>query len=53
MENYKLKRNIKHFKSIYIYIKKEKPITKSGDFEIKKQKFHQHKRSISIKIYRY
>ena len=27
----------------------EKTITKVGDIEIKKQKFHQHKRPISIK----
>ena len=28
----------------------EKTIMKFGDIEIKKQKFHQHKRPISIKI---
>ena len=31
------------------YIKIEKTIIKFGDIEIKKQKFHQHKRPISIK----
>ena len=28
----------------------EKTILKFGDIEIKKQKFHQHKRPVSIKI---
>ena len=28
----------------------EKTILKLGDIEIKKQKFHQHKRPVSIKI---
>ena len=31
------------------YIKKEKRIIKFDDTEIQKQKFHQHKRPISIK----
>ena len=31
----------------------EKTIIKFGDSEIQKQKFHQHKGPISIKIYRY
>ena len=31
------------------HIKIEKAIVKSGDIEIQKQKFHQHKRPISIK----
>ena len=31
------------------YIKMEKTIIKFGDIEIEKQKFHQHKRPISIK----
>ena len=31
------------------YTKIEKAIVKSGDIEIQKQKFHQHKRPISIK----
>ena len=30
-----------------------KKIIKFGDIEIKKRKFHQHKRLISIKKYRY
>ena len=32
------------------YIKMEKQLIKFGDIEIKKQKPHQHKRPISIKI---
>ena len=32
-----------------VYIKIEKTIKKTGDIEIEKQKFHQHKRAISIK----
>ena len=32
-----------------IYIKIEKTVIKLGDIEIQKQKFHQHKRPISIK----
>ena len=44
VENYKLK------KYKYILWKKlEKTITKFSDIEIKKQKFHQHKRPISIR----
>ena len=31
----------------------EKTVIKFGDAKIEKQKFHQHKRSISIKEYRY
>ena len=46
MENYKLKRNTKFFESTY----KNGKITKFGDIEIQKQKFHQHKLPISIKI---
>ena len=46
MENYKLK-TYKNF--LKLYTKIEKLITKFGDVEIKKQKFHQHKRHISIK----
>ena len=46
---------------IYIYIykvfpgiyKKGKTVIKFGDIEIERQKFHQHKRLISIKKYRY
>ena len=35
---------------IYIYIHKwEKAIKKFGDIKIEKQKFHQHKRLVSIK----
>ena len=30
----------------------QKTITKLGDIEIEKQKFHQHKRPISIKNYK-
>ena len=32
-----------------VYIKVEKAVIKFGDIEIKKQKFYQNKRSISIK----
>ena len=45
MKNYKLKKH-KKFEIIY---KMDKKIVKFGDFEIEKQKFHQHKRPISIK----
>ena len=45
MENYKLK---KIYKNLKVYIKMEKTIIKSGDIEIEKQKFHQHKRPILI-----
>ena len=46
MENYKLKKYIKFFESIY---KNGKTIIKFGDIEIKKQKLDQHERPISIK----
>ena len=36
-----------------VYIKMEKAIVKFCDIEIEKQKFHQYKRPISIKKYRY
>ena len=44
MENYKLKKKL-----LKVYIKMEKSVIKVGDIEIKKQKFHQNKRPISIK----
>ena len=48
MENYKLKNiYIQNFETIY---KSGKTIIKFGNIEIKKQKFHQHIRPISIKI---
>ena len=46
LEHYKEK-NYKNF--LKAYIKMEKTIIKFGDIEIGKQKFHQHKRLISIK----
>ena len=51
MENYKLEKYIKIFGTIYKNGKKT--IIKFGDIEIEKQKFHQHKKPISIKNYRY
>ena len=42
------KKNINFFESIYKNVKK-KTTVKFGDIEIKKQKFHQHKRPTSIK----
>ena len=57
MSNFKL--NIYIYIYIYIYkvfpgiYKKGKTVIKFGDIEIKRQKFHQHKRLISIKKYRY
>ena len=35
-------------KNLKVYIKIEKKTIKFGDIEIEKQKFHQHKRPISI-----
>ena len=47
MENYKYKKDIKKF---WNYISKwKKAVIKIGDIEVEKQKFHQHKRPISIK----
>ena len=46
MENCKLKK-IKIF--LKVYIKMENTIIKFGDLKIKKQKYHQNKRPISIK----
>ena len=43
MENYQLRKKYKIFWSIH----------KFGDIEIKKQKFDQHKRLISVKKYRH
>ena len=43
------KKYIKVFETIYKNEKKKKKIIKFGDIEIRKQKFHQHKRFISIK----
>ena len=45
MENYGLK---KIWILLKVYIEMEKTITKFGEIEIEKQKFHQHKRPISI-----
>ena len=45
MEHYKLKNIHKFFESIY---KNGKAIIKLGNIEIQKQKFNQHKGSISI-----
>ena len=50
VENYKLK---KIQKCLKLHIKMEKIVIKFGGIEIKKQKFHQVKRPISIKKYRY
>ena len=47
MENYKLKSTKKFLK---VYMKVEETIIKFGDNEIEKQKLHQPKRPISIKI---
>ena len=40
--------NSKKYKNLNVYVKMEKTIKKFGDIEIKKQKFQQHKRLISI-----
>ena len=47
IENYKLKKYIKIFESIYKNAKNN--YKKFGDIEIQKQKFHQHEGPISIK----
>ena len=44
-ENYQFK---KIYKNLKVYIKMVKTIIKFGDNEIEKEKFHQHKRPISI-----
>ena len=46
MKNYKLKKYINFFESIY---KSGKTIVKFGDIEIEKKKISQHERTISIK----
>ena len=47
MENYKYKKDIK---KLWNYISKwKKAVIKIVDIEVEKQKFHQHKRPISIK----
>ena len=48
MENYKSKKK-KKLKFLKLYVKMEKIITKFGDIEIEKEKFHQYDRSTSIK----
>ena len=46
VENYELKKIENHLK---VYIKLGETVIKFGDIEIEKQKFHQHKRPISMK----
>ena len=50
MEDYKLK-NI--YTKLKVNVKKGKKIIKFGDIDIEKQNFHQQKRPILIKKYRY
>ena len=50
----KVEHKLKKYKIfLKAYIKMEKTIIKFDDIEIEKQKFHQHKRSTSIKKHRY
>ena len=46
VENYELKKIENHLK---VYIKLGETVIKFGEIEIEKQKFHQHKRPISMK----
>ena len=41
--------SIKILENFKVYIRMEKTITKFGDIEIEKQKFHEYKKPISIK----
>ena len=52
-ESSNLNKKVKIYKNLKVYIKIEKTIIKFGDTENQKPVFHQHKKPISLKKYRY